>query len=119
MFWWDAPEGPGIIWVIDSPAPGFGDGATSNRYIDTWDGDDPYACAEARDGGPVRGFGKVWCDFPELQTRLGFPSEPEGGSGGKAPFASVQFFQGGVMIHNPLNNESYVLFEQGDWQRFK
>jgi hypothetical protein len=119
MFWWDSPDDPDPIWVLDSPGVGFERGDTSNRYIDTWEGDDPYSCAEARSGGPVRGFGKVWCDFPELQNRLGFPSEPEGGSGGQAPYASVQFFQGGVMIYNPINSDVYVLFEQGDWQRFE
>ena len=118
MFWWDSPDDPNMIWVLDSPAPGFGQGATSNQYFDTWDGGDEFSCAEARNGGPVRGFGKLWCERPELRSRLGFPSEPEFGSGGQAPYARVQFFQGGVIIHNPLNNAVYVLFEQGDWQQF-
>jgi len=53
-----------------------------------------------------------------LQTRLGNPRDYEGGSSGNPPFAHVQFFQGGVMIYNPLNAEVFVLFDQGDWQRF-
>jgi hypothetical protein len=119
MFWWDNPDDPDLIWVLDSPSPGFGSGATSNRYPDSWAGGDEYACDEARNGGPVRGFGKVWCEHPELQIRLGFPSEPERGSGGRPPYARVQFFQGGTMIYNPTNNEIYVLFAQGDWLRFE
>ncbi len=121
MIWWDNPEGPNYIWVLDSPVPGFQSGGTSNRFNDTWEaGDDDYSCAEARNGGgPRRGFGKVWCDYPELQSRLGYPSEPEAGSGGAAPYALVQFFQGGLMFYNPGNDTVHVLFEQGDWQNFK
>lgn len=118
MIWWDRPEFPDYIWVIDSPAPDFRSGATANLYPNTWPGGDEYSCAEARNGGPVRGFGQVWCDHPELQSRLGYPSEPEAGSAGRPPYAHVQFFQGGTMIYNPLNKEVYVLFAQGDWQRF-
>lgn len=119
MFWWDHPDDPDPIWVLDSPAPDFSSGSRSNRYVDTWaNSQGEYACPEARQGGPVRGFGKLWCEQPELQTRLGLPSEPEQGSGGKAPYASVQFFQGGTMIYNPANSEVYVLFAQGDWLRF-
>ena len=118
MIWWDNPETPDYIWVIDSPAPDLTSGTTSNLYPDTWEGGDDYSCDAARDGGPVRGFGKVWCDHPELETRLGYPIEPERGSGENPPYAKVQFFQGGVMIYNPINSEVYVLFAQGDWQKF-
>ncbi len=119
MIWWDNPETPDYIWVLDSPAPGFVSGSTSNLYPDTWvDEGDLYSCEAARNGGPVRGFGKVWCKNPALQNRLGFPSEPEVGSGGNPPYAVVQFFQGGVMFYNPANGQVYVLFEQGDWQIF-
>ncbi|MBN1217722.1 MAG: hypothetical protein JXM69_02245 [Anaerolineae bacterium] len=121
MVWWENPAGPSYIWVIDSPADDGRSGATWNRYEDTWDGGDEYSCDQAhsnREKGPVRGFGKVWCERPELQFRLGNPREQEVGSGGNPPYAHVQFFQGGVMIVNPLNNDVFVLFDQGDWQRF-
>jgi hypothetical protein len=122
MFWWDSPDDPNLIWVIDSPAADLSRGATSNRYPDTWDDDDDdYSCEAARengDKGPVRGFGKLWCERPELQTRLGNPGDNERGSGGTPPFAEVQFFQGGVMLYNPSNSELYVLFDQGNWRRF-
>jgi hypothetical protein len=120
MFWWDNPQNPDIIWVIDSPNADWQSGATSNRYSDTWkSADGEINCEEARETGPVRGFGKLWCERPELQTRLGRPREPERGSGGVPPYAQVQFFQGGVILHNPANAEVYVLFDQGDWQRFE
>ena len=121
MFWWDSPDDPNLIWAIDSPAADLNSGATSNRYPDTWDDDDDFSCEAARengDKGPVRGFGKLWCERPELQARLGDPGDNERGSGGSPPFAEAQFFQGGVMIYNPIDHEVYVLFDQGNWRRF-
>ena len=121
MYWWDNPDGPDYIWVIDSPAADLRSGDRSNRYPDEWDGDDDISCdaAAANAGtGPVRGFGWLWCERPELQARLGNPVETEAGSGGTPPFGRVLTFQGGLMLHNPLNAEVYVLFDQGDWRRF-
>jgi hypothetical protein len=122
MFWWDNPEdGADFIWVIDSPADDLKSGTAWNRYDDTWPGNDEFSCDEARANGnfgPVRGFGHLWCEHPELQVRLGNPRNYEGGAAGNPPFAQVQFFQGGVMVYNPLNAEVFVLFDQGDWLRF-
>jgi hypothetical protein len=121
MYWWDNPDGDDYIWVIDSPEPDLKRGATWNRYPDEWDGDAEYACDEARanaEKGPVRGFGWLWCKRPELQARLGNPREREAGSGSNPPYGHVQFYQGGVMLYDPINGEVFVLFDQGDWQRF-
>jgi hypothetical protein len=119
LIWWDNPENPNYIWAIDSPAEDKRSGATSNLYPDTWQGDMPeYSCDQAQDGGPVRGFGLVWCQHSELQGRLGKPVEGERGSGGTPPYAQIQPFQGGAMIYLPLSGEVFVLFAQGDWQRF-
>lgn len=119
MVWWDNPQTPDYIWVIDSPSDDLSGGKTSNLYPDTWSSDQPeVACEAAKDGGPVRGFGKVWCDHAELQPRLGKPTEAERGSGGSPPFAVVQFYQGGAMLYIPHTAEVFVLFAQGDWQRF-
>ena len=122
MYWWDNPDEPDYIWVIDSPAEDLRSGPSSNRYLDEWDGDEEVSCDAARENegkGPLRGFGWLWCQRPELQTRLGNPVEPEAGSGGAPPFGRVLTFHGGVMLVNPLNSEVYVLFAQGDWQRFR
>ncbi len=121
MFWWDNPDTPDFIWVIDSPAADLNSGSRWNRYPDRWDGADPFACDKVRengDKGPVRGFGQLWCERNELQQRLGLPWEYETGSAGNPPFSRVQFFQGGVMVYNPINAEVFVLFDQGDWLRF-
>jgi hypothetical protein len=120
MVWWDNPEDPNYIWVIDSPAKNLETGRTSNLYADTWDSDQPEVyCEAAEEDGPVRGFGKVWCDHPELIERIGYPTEMERGSGGNPPYAQVQFFQGGAMLYIPHTAELFVLFAQGDWQRFR
>ncbi len=119
MVWWDNPQTPDYIWVIDSPNADLAGGKSSNLYPDTWSSDQPeISCAAAKDGGPVRGFGKVWCEHPALQPRLGKPTETERGSGGSPPYAVVQFYQGGAFLYIPHTAEVYVLFAQGDWQRF-
>jgi hypothetical protein len=90
MVWWNNPEDPAYIWVIDSPATDLTSGLTSNLYADTWDDSQPdVSCEAAEDDGPMRGFGKVWCEHPELLARIGYPTESERGSGGSAPFAQV------------------------------
>ena len=122
MYWWDSPAEAGYIWVVDSPQNAdLTGGATWNRYPDSWDGEEEFPCEAARrndDMGPRRGFGQLWCERPELRTRLGNPRDREAGSGGSPPFGHVQFYQGGVMLYNPINGEVFVLFDQGDWQRF-
>ncbi len=119
MIWWDNPDADNLIWVLDSPDEDFETGQTWNAYPDIWDEaiDGEISCGEADAGGPVRGFGKVWCVHSELQTRLGQPLEEEKGQGRGSNAAIFQFFQGGLMIYNPIDTEVYVLFDQGDWIR--
>jgi hypothetical protein len=121
MFWWDNPDGDNHIWVIDRLGDNFQAGNDWTRFADQWQGNGEYSCQAARRNGargPLRGFGKVWCDNPDIAASLGNPVEAERGSGGNAPFAIVQFFQGGVMIYNPLNAEVLALFDSGGWRRF-
>jgi hypothetical protein len=121
MLWWSNPTGPDTIWALQADTADLRSGSTWQRFPDEWPGDNDYSCAAAeanRGYGPVRGFGYVWCGQPILQARLGNPRNIEAGSGGQPPYSRVQFFQGGVMLHNPLNAEIYVLFDQGAWQKF-
>jgi hypothetical protein len=121
MIWWDNPDGDDPIWALGSADEAFLSGSAWGRYADTWEGDDEYSCDEAEENGsrgPVRGFGKVWCDHPDLIAGLGDPTEPEGGSGGNAPYSIVQYFQGGTMVYNPLNAEVYVLINDQGWRKF-
>jgi hypothetical protein len=122
LYWWDNPAGADFIWVIDDPEAAFKSGGNWSRYVDTWDGGDDYSCEQARengDKGPIRGFGKLWCEQGGVSARLGDPVELELGSGGNAPLSVVQFYQGGVMLYNPMRSEVFVLFNGGDWQRFQ
>lgn len=46
------------------------------------EGDPLYSCPRAEANapyGPVRGFGKLWCDSQKIQQQLGLPSLPEKG----------------------------------------
>lgn len=121
MYWWDSPEEGDAIWALIAETPTLERGESWSRHIDAWAGDNAHSCQEALsngDMGPLRGFGQVWCDQADVRDRLGAPRELERGSGGIAPFGQVQFYQGGVMLDNPINAEVYVLFERGDWLRF-
>ena len=116
MYWWDNPDNRDYIWVIDSPAADFKSGQKSTQFTDEWNGQQ-YNCEAAPDNGdkgPKGGFGWLWCHQQELQRRLGNPREAEVKYNG----SHVQFFQGGVMLCDPINHEVYVLFTRGDWQMF-
>jgi hypothetical protein len=65
----------------------------------------------------VRGFGKLWCDHPEIATPIGAARDEEGGTGDSTNYGVVQFFQGGVMLYSPLDRQVWVLFNGGAWQR--
>jgi hypothetical protein len=118
------------IWVLRQPGPDFLAGAQWQGYVDDWTeqhGD--YSCAEARANGPdgpVRGFGRLWCRQREVWRVLGQPVGPEAGSGDEAPFASAQYFEGGVMFFRPKRNDAlntsnqvFVLFNGADWRRLE
>jgi hypothetical protein len=119
MYWWSkGPEGGGYIWVIEAHDPGEDRGNFWARFDDAWhEGMDEYSCDEAQvhaPVGPKRGFGKVWCEHPEVRDMVGQAREEERGNNS----SSVQFFQGGVMLYSPLDQRILVLFNQGGWQNF-
>ncbi len=121
LYWWDRPGGPGLIWAVEIPQPAAGQGFHwIGPYEDTWDEGDPFSCdsARANPNGPIRGFGKLWCDHPEIAQAIGAAREPEDGTGKSTNYGVVQFFQGGVMLYSPLEREVWVLFNGGVWQRY-
>lgn len=95
------------------------------------EGDEAFACEEAnretadRLGtpapiGPVRGFGRVWCESPLVMDGLGAATAPERG-GGTYQSCRTQLFQGGIMIHNPNDeHRSYWVLLRRDqtWRRY-
>jgi hypothetical protein len=121
MYWWNRPEGRGLIWVVQIPdgsaMSGFG---WIGPFEDTWDGKERFSCEAARQTkyGPHSGFGKLWCDHPEIEQTIGVPREPERGTGESSDYGIVQFFQGGTMLYSPLDHEVWVLVNGGTWQRY-
>ncbi|HUP27748.1 MAG TPA: hypothetical protein VM409_04875, partial [Chloroflexia bacterium] len=71
---------------------------------------------------PIRGFGKVWADHPEVQVNLGCMWQRE-----EAATVSHQYFEHGEMLgvlqrYNPYSTETkviYVLFGDHSVQRFQ
>ncbi len=121
LYWWDQPDDPGLIWTVEISQPGARQGLRwIGPYEDTWDGRDPYSCdaARANPDGPIRGFGKLWCDNPEIAEAIGAARGPEEGTGNTASYGVVQFFQGGVMLYSSLDREVWVLLNGGTWQRY-
>lgn len=119
LYWWDRPDG-GLIWAIEIRQPGARQGLHwTGPSEDTWDGGEPYSCdaALANPDGPIRGFGKLWCDNPEIAESIGAARGPEQGTGNTTSYGVVQFFQGGVMLYSSLDREVWVLFNGGTWQR--
>jgi hypothetical protein len=123
MYWWEnKPNATGSIWVVEMPQSSARQGSRwTGPYADTWkEGSDAYSCDAARGNsdGPVRGFGKVWCDHPDIAKAIGDAREGERGTGETASYGVVQVFQGGIMLFSPLDREVWVLFTGGAWQRY-
>jgi len=73
------------------------------------------------DSVPIRGFGQVWGERPEVAAGLGCPSGWPAGEQGTT--AVAQAFEHGLMLWLAGDSASegdpiYVLFDTGDFQRF-
>jgi len=120
LYWWDRPNAEGLMWAVEIPQPGARQGFQwTGPYEDVWDGDDTYSCdaARANPDGPIRGFGKLWCDHPEIAEAIGAARGSEQGTGNTTSYGVVQFFQNGLMLYSPIDHEVWVLFDGGTWQR--
>jgi hypothetical protein len=99
-------ESGGVIYAL------YSDG-TYQRFADTYDPTtDPERGSESPPAGltePVRGFGKVWRNNPEVRERLGWASGGE--SGGTA---NAQAFTRGQMLNLPQRGDIIALLYQGD-----
>jgi hypothetical protein len=70
---------------------------------------------------PIRGFGQVWHEHPEVKNTLGCADSWQGGE--QATDAAVQIFQNGVMVWLQADgyysgDPVYVFFADGRYQRF-
>lgn len=77
----------------------------------------PLTCSEV----PMRGFGQVWGDQPQIQAELGCPYNWDGGERGTN--AAVQQFEHGLMVWLEADSSFsgdpvYVFFDDGTYQRF-
>jgi hypothetical protein len=92
-------------------------GAVWLQYEDLWhEGMPELSCPQAEANGalgPRRGFGKVWCEEVTVREGLGSPVAVEGGAD-----AGFQDFKGGTLIWASRLGYVYVLYDDGDWQRF-
>ncbi len=87
------------------------------RFDDTWTDNQPaYTCPDLGPAQtpptPQRGFGKVWCDYPQVREQLGNAASQE-----MAAEAVVQEFENGL-VFQLKGSETYLLDgRSNDWQR--
>ncbi len=99
-----------LIYLLDSSTTAW------FRYTDTWNDGDPAGGSETPPAGfyePVRGFGKIWREQPNVRTRLGWATAPESGLSN----AGIQPFERGTIIR-PDNHILRVLYSNGAWEQY-
>lgn len=120
LVWVDMPDDPNLIWGVVGDSPTVGGGQKWYRLVDDWPGSPDFWCPEAEANAPIgprRGFGKQWCAVSGLRIDLGRALEEEKG-GPDYPRCELQFFQGGTILHVPLDNAFLVLIDGGGWRRY-
>lgn len=120
LVWFDSPQDPDFVWAAAIPNPAANEGAKSYLFTDTWPGSPEYWCSEAEARaplGPKRGFGMLWCEYANLRADVGPAVEEEIG-GPDYPRCEAQLFQGGAILHNPLDAKYWVFIDNGGWYRF-
>lgn len=120
MLWFDRPNDTDLVWAAAVPDPAATSGATSYRFSDQWPGSPEYWCPEAQARaplGPKRGFGMLWCIHPDLRASIGNAIEEEVG-GPDYPRCEAQLFQGGAIVHQPLDAVWWVFVDRAGWYRF-
>jgi|FLYN01.1.fsa_nt_gi hypothetical protein len=113
MFW--IQGGPSLIYAL------FNNGRFQ-RFDDTYNPNaDPFSGGETPPPGlrePVRGFGKVWRQYPNVRADLGWGLTDEAGGS-----ATMQRFERGLMLYLPQRGEILALVEDpggltGTWRSF-
>ena len=84
------------------------------RFADVWiEGLPDFSCPDiapsASPPTPLRGFGQVWCQNPDVRQRVGNALEPE-----RAEQMVTQAFEHGFMIRT--GRGIYALFDDGGWR---
>lgn len=86
-------------------------------FFDTWqEGEAPYSCqVEGPASGllqPIRGFGRLWCEQPEVREGMGWATLEEWGTQG-----TVQDFEEGVMFDMPGEGIFILYAGSGTWEQ--
>lgn len=83
-------------------------------YPNEWQTGDPeYTCGEASSPStPIRGFGRVWCDHPDVREVLGAATAAEIGDSASA----VQDFVNGTILIAPFGAAFVFVGEDGVWR---
>jgi len=120
IVWFDSPQDPDPVWAAVIPDQAADSANKSYKFTDTWPGSPEYWCSEAEARaplGPKRGFGMLWCEYLDLRADIGQALDQELG-GPDYPRCEVQAFQGGAILHNPLDAKYWVFIDNGGWYRF-
>ncbi len=81
-----------------------------------YDGEPEYSCTDANTPAispptPKRGFGRMWCNIPEIRSGLGNALDAERGYQGV-----MQSFDNGFMLRSD-NGAIYVFYSDGSWEQ--
>jgi hypothetical protein len=96
-----------VIYVL------FDDGHWTG-YPNQWrEGNPVYTCGEENVSTPVRGFGRVWCDHPDVRDALGATTAEEIGDDASA----VQDFVNGTILVAPFGRPFVFVGEAGTWRQ--
>lgn len=113
-----------MIWLQGAPSLiyALGNNGRFQRFDDTYNPNaDPFSGGETPPSGlrePVRGFGKVWRQYPNVRGDLGWALTDETGGS-----ATIQRFDRGQMLYLPQRGEILALVEDaggltGNWRSF-
>lgn len=115
------------IWVVMGSKRGAWTGTgTWREYIDTWQNGEPdFSCPKQAEypKQPIRGFGRVWCNNPEVPAALGWAFFQEQWPDDISPGSGIQRFQefeGGFIFRDSdgwTNRLAYVCFKNGKFIR--
>ena len=103
-------------WGDDNRVYAVYDRGRWESYASIWQGGEPeFSCLDAdmpaqSPPTPKRGFGKIWCIYPNVRQNLGWATEGEHGFD-----ATVQHFEYGLMLRT--EQWTWVFYDDGSWER--
>lgn len=111
-------EGGQMLWRGDTDMIYvlYNDGRWASFPNEWHEGDPEFTCGEDEPLlTPIRGFGRVWCDHPDVRETLGAVTAGEIGDAGSA----VQDFVNGTILVAPFGGVFVLVGEDGRWYRLE